>query len=86
MWVVITIIIFIAIIFVFNNKLFKLFISLECKYNKLQFGLRISSTAEVSKQKPVAIHNYQYLYKSNHLIARKSILLKCEGIQSDCRY
>ena len=30
--------------------MFKLFISLECKYNKMQFGLRICST-DVSKQK-----------------------------------
>ena len=30
---------------------FKLFISFECKYNKLQFGIRISSI-EVSKPKP----------------------------------
>ena len=33
-----------------TNKCFKLFTSLECKYNKLQFGLRISSI-EASKQK-----------------------------------
>ena len=34
----------------FNIKLFKLFISIECKYNKLQLGLRISSIG-ISKQK-----------------------------------
>ena len=36
--------------FVFKNKLFKPFISLECKCNKLQLGIKISSV-EVSKQK-----------------------------------
>ena len=42
---------FITSIFIgIKNKLFKLFISLECKCNKLQFGIRISSI-EVSKQK-----------------------------------
>ncbi len=33
-----------------RNELFKLFISLECWYNILQFSIRINST-EVSKQK-----------------------------------
>ena len=32
------------------NTLLKLFLSLECKYNKLQLGVRISSI-EVGKQK-----------------------------------
>ena len=43
--------VFITIIFIAfsKDKLFKLFISLECKYNKLQFGIRISSI-DVSKQ------------------------------------
>ena len=36
--------------FIFQEDTFKLFISLECKYNKLQFGVRFSSI-EVSKQK-----------------------------------
>ena len=42
-------IIFIAITF-FTNTFLQLFISLECKYNWLQFGISISSI-EVSKQK-----------------------------------
>ena len=41
---------FIAITFSFKNKLFKLFISLEYKYNNLLFAIRISSI-EVIKQK-----------------------------------
>ena len=54
----------------FKNTLFKLFISLECKYNKLQFGVVISST-EVSTQKPhtaTSCHVYNKTYK------RKSIM------------
>ena len=43
--------IFIAI----KNALLKLFISLECKYNKLHFGIRISSI-EVSQQKLASLH------------------------------
>ena len=35
--------------FFYRNTLFKLFTPLECKYNKLKFGVRISSI-EVSKQ------------------------------------
>ena len=36
---------------IFLRRLFKLFVPLEFKYNKLQFGIRISSI-EVRKQKP----------------------------------
>ena len=43
-------IIFIVITFSFKNTLLKLFMSLECKYNKLQFGMSISCI-EVNKQK-----------------------------------
>ena len=47
----------------------KLFISLECKYNKLQFGIRISSI-EVSKQKR---HISKALMSTTKLTAKKSI-------------
>ena len=46
------VVIFIEILVItfFQEFIFKLFISLECKYNMLQFGIRISSI-ETSKQK-----------------------------------
>ena len=48
--VFILIIVFIAIAIFFQNTFFRLFISLEYKYNKLQFAIRISSI-EVHGQK-----------------------------------
>ena len=63
LWVFFITIIFIALTFL-KNKLFKLFISLECKYNKLQFGIRISSI-EVSKQNlhiSLALYVYNTTY------------------------
>ena len=47
-----------------KKKLFKLFISLEFKYNKLQFGLGISSI-EVSKQK-LCISTSLYVYNQTY--------------------
>ena len=44
----------------FMTNLFKMFMSLKCRYNKLQFGTRISSF-KVSKQKPpIAMSLYFY--------------------------
>ena len=65
-WAVILIkwaVIFIAITFFVVEKL-KLFISLEWKYNELQFGLRISSI-EVSKQK-LCIATLLYVYNKTY--------------------
>ena len=55
LWGFITIIFVVIIFFSFKNTLLKQFISLECKYNKLQFGVRVSSI-EVSKQKRSSLH------------------------------
>ena len=52
-----------------KNKLFKLFMSLECKYNKLEFGIRISYI-EVSRQK---LHSFMALLSTTRLTAKKSI-------------
>ena len=56
-------------------KLLKLFMSLECKYNKLQFGIRISSI-EVSKQK-------LHISTSCHSTAKlwRASILQRDGIQ-----
>ena len=54
---------FIAIAF-FNSKLLKPLISIECKYNKLQFGLRITFI-EVSKQK-LRITTSLYVYNKTY--------------------
>ena len=50
--------------FFFQNKNFKLFTSLKCKYNKLQFDLRISSI-EVSKQM-IHITLSLYIYNTTY--------------------
>ena len=47
-----------------GKKLFKLFISLECKYNRLQFGIRIYSI-EGSQQK-LCIFTAPNVYNKSH--------------------
>ena len=51
--------------FFFKNKFFKLFISLECKYNMLQFVIRSISIGKQTK----AMHPYVY----NKTYSKKSI-------------
>ena len=59
--------------FFFKNTLFKLFILLECKYDKLQFGVRISSI-EVSKQKLHSLrHSMSTTTTTTKEIPRESI-------------
>ena len=55
----------------FKNKLFKLLLSLECQYNKWQFGIRICSI-EVKQTK--AQHCYITLFLQQNIQLRKSIL------------
>ena len=63
--------------FKFKNKVFKLFLSLECKHS----SIGISSKKEAT--------NSMMLYVYTKLATKKSILstsfLKSEGIQSDSR-
>ena len=61
--------VFITIMFVAVTELFKLFISLQCEYNELQFGTRIGSI-EVSKHSYASLHNSMSTTK---LTAKKSI-------------
>ena len=79
-WVFVTLI-FIAITFL-KNRLFTQFITLECKYNKLQFGLRISSI-EVSKQKLHISTQWQVCNKTPEgNPSRSNSFLKINWIQS----
>ena len=73
----ITMFIFIAVTF-FQDKLFKLFVILECKYYTMQFGIRISSI-EVAKK------SYASLYAATKLTAKKSVheRLFCQGRDSE---
>ena len=67
----------------FKNNSFDLFMLLECKCNKLQFGVTISYI-EVSKQKlhiSTSCHVTTKLTEGTQ--SRSNSFLKCEGIQSD---
>ena len=64
----------------FVKKLFKRFISLGCKYNKLQLGVRISSI-EASRQKLLIIYN-----KICNKETKRDSFFKSKGIRSDFRH
>ena len=66
------------------KTLFKLFVLLECKYNKLQFGIRISSI-EARKQKLYA--SLRHSLSATKLTAKKNTherLLSQEQRDSEC--